>query len=310
MDIRRNLLENSGHLADAELDELHKQHRQKSTTEGGACLTGHEASFRKKSNKVTCNYRYQAYEQAGSEPKIKQRLHSYAGRTTPVPTSVYRTEAGGWAPSYYALELPAPGPGDWDVGGPTNPIRRGSLKGKTVTVPAGMNFTQDTWPYWNNAHHIIPKGLFNQTISEQPTPVPNVMRKALLMAQYNINHKINMFMLPQDKEVARILGLARHIQLKHANEGVAEICTDHPVYNRVVESLLNSIIKGYKAICDGAKPEGHKIPNASLDKKRLESLSEQLMNQIIEWGQMEAGASLDRHANNLLSSVTNESGGL
>jgi hypothetical protein len=300
----------NGHLAEIELNDLHEQHRQKNTTENGACLTGHEASFRKKKNKVTCNYRYQAYEQANSEPKIKQRLHSYAGRTTPVPTSVYRTEAGGRAPSYYSLELPTPGPGDWDVGGPSRPIIRKSINGTTLKVPTGMNFSQDTWPYWNNAHHIIPKGLFNQTIANQPTPVPNVMRKALLMAQYNINHKINMFLLPQDKEVAQILSLARHIQLKYANEGVAEMCTDHPVYNRLVESLLNTIIIEYKMICDEAKPEGHKIPNASLDKKRLENLSTHLMEQIINWGKIEAGASLDKHSNNLLSPVTTASGGL
>ncbi|OJT24228.1 hypothetical protein BO221_13680 [Archangium sp. Cb G35] len=300
----------NGHLPDVELDDLHKQHRQKSTTEGGACLTGHESSFRQKKNKVTCNYRYQAYAQADSEPKIKERLHSYSGRTTPVATSIYETKAGGWSPSYYALELPAPRPGDWNVGGPSTPIMRKSITGNNVKVPVGMNFSQDTWPYWNNAHHIIPKGLFATMISEQPAPVPNVMRKALMMAQYNINHKINMFMLPQDREVAYILGLARHIQLKHGDDGIAESCTNHPIYNRVVEGRLNSIISGYKSICDGAKPEGHKIPNASLDKKKLEDLSEHLMNQIIDWGKIEAGASLDKHSNKLLSEVTNESGAL
>ncbi len=287
----------NGHLADIELDELHKQHRKKDTTEGGACLAGHEASFRKKKNKVTCNYRYQAYEQADSEPKIKQRLHSYAGRMTPVKTSIYKTKANGWAPSYYSIELPAPEPGDWDVGGPSKPIRRKTVNGGEMKVPTGMNFSQDTWPYWNNAHHLIPKGLFATLISEQPSPVPDVMRKALLMAQYNINHKINMFLLPQDKEVAEILGLARHIQLRHPEEtDMTEMFTDHPIYNLLVKDRLSSIIADYKQICDDAKPEGHKIPNASLDKTKLEDLSEDLMNQIIDWGKMEAGASLDRHS--------------
>ncbi|CAM3093231.1 hypothetical protein COSO111634_01530 [Corallococcus soli] len=31
------------------------------------------------------------------------------------------------------------------------------------------------------------------------------------------------------------------------------------------------------------------------------------MNQIIEWGQIEAGASLDKHANRLQSQIENES---
>ncbi|RKG92742.1 AHH domain-containing protein [Corallococcus terminator] len=295
-----------GHLADVELEDLHKQHRQKSTTEGGACLTGHEASFRKKQGKSTCNYRYQAYEQAGSEAKIKERLHDYASRTTPVGTSHYETNAGGWAPSYYALEIPAPRPGDWNVGGPLTSIKRENFKGQPIKVPAGMNFTQDTWPYWNNAHHLIPKGLLNTLISKQPDNVPNVMRKSLMMAKYNVNHKINMFILPQDKEVAHILGLARHMQLKE-RDGAPEACTDHPIYNRLVRDTLTEICKEYKAICDGAKPEGHKIPDAKLDKKKLENLSEHLMNQIIEWGQIGPGASLDTHADRLQSQVKTES---
>ncbi|MCY1045293.1 AHH domain-containing protein [Corallococcus sp. bb12-1] len=296
-----------GHLADVELEDLHKQHRQKSTTEGGACLTGHEASFRKKQNKVTCNYRYQAYEQAGAEAKIKERLHDYASRTTPVKTSVYETNAGGWAPAYYALELPAPAQGDWDVGGPSKSVMRKSIHGLMIKIPAGMNFSQDTWPYWNNAHHLIPKGLFNTLISEQLKNVPNVMRKSLMMAKYNINHKLNMFMLPQDKEVARILGLTRHIQLKHGGEGVDEICTDHPVYNRHVRNTLTGIIRTYKSLCDKAKQEGHELPETELIKKKLENLSKNLMNQIIAWGQSEPGASLDKHANKLQPQAKNKS---
>jgi hypothetical protein len=163
-----------------------------------------------------------------------------------------------------------------------------------------MNFSQDTWPYWNNAHHLIPKGLFAAQIASQQHPVPNVMSKALMMAQYNINHKINMFMLPQDKEVAQILGLARHIQLRHPEEGMAEVFTDHPSYNHLVEQWLGSIIAKYKEICDTATPEEHKIPNAQLDKAILERLSKILMNLLLAWGKAEAGASLDVRAQTFL----------
>lgn len=284
------------HFTAPELNDFHEQSRQRNTTEGGACLTGHDGMFRKKRNKNTCNYRYQAYEQAKSEAKIKSRLESY-NWSQEITTSVYQTEAGGWAPSYYSAKLPPPRKGDWDIEGPKEPIFRKTLGQQILKIPTGMNFTQDTWPYWNNAHHMIPKGLFNSMIDEQPSPVPDVMRKALLSAKYNINHKINMFMLPQDKEVASILQLTRHLQLRHDDAaGVKEKFTDHPGYSDLVRDLMNAIITGYKTICDEAKPDGHKIPKAELDRAKLENLSKDLMNMILSWGTASPGASLDKKA--------------
>lgn len=291
------------HLSLPELKKLHDDNVGQRTTEGGACLSGHEGNFSKKRNQTTCNYRYQAYEQAKSEQAIRTRLESY-NWSKQITTSVYQTLAGGWAPSYYSATLPAPRPGDWHVEGPVQPIVRQTLKGQALKIPTGMNFTQDTWPYWNNAHHIIPKGMFNAIITEQPTPVPDVMRKSLLAAKYNINHKINMFLLPQDKEVAAILGLTRHIQLRHNDApGVSEIFTDHPVYNDLVRSKLTSIIQNYKSICDQAKPTGHEIPNAQLDKAKLEDLSKELMKTILDWGQQSPGDSLDKKSQEAMSST-------
>jgi len=285
------------HFEAPELNDLHAANRQRDTTENGSCLTGHEGKFRKKKNKSTCNYRYQAYEQALAENAIRLRLESYQTSKV-ITTSVYQTEAGGWAPSYYCATLPIPDPAnkDWHVIGPTKAITRGTLSNQQRTIPSEMNFSQDTWPYWNNAHHLIPKGLFNSMIESQDEPVPNVMRKALMTAKYNINHKINMFLLPQDKEVAAILHLTRHIQLRHDDARVAEIFTDHPVYNRMVKQLLNSIITDYKQICDKPSPDGHKIPKADLDKAKLEKLSDTLMHRILDWGIETPGASLDSKA--------------
>jgi hypothetical protein len=294
------------HFEAPELNDLHAEARANGTTEGGACLTGHEGNFRKKGKKNTCNYRYQAYEQAKSESSIKSRLESYrqAPNKGDIITSVYKTEAGGWAPAYYSATLPHPEDGDWDVEGPSKNVFRKTLKDKNLKIPAGLNFTQDTWPYWNNAHHLIPKGLLKARIGEQPDQIPNVMRKALLTAKYNVNHKLNMLFLPQDKNVAAMLHLTRHIQLRHGDAPeVGEIFTDHPVYNRMVEVKLNSIITGYKGTCDEASPDGHKIPKAKLDKAKLEKLSKTLLKSILAWGQTAKGASLDKMANATLSDL-------
>lgn len=294
-----------GHFGPAALDNLHEQHRQ-SGTENGACLTGHQGSFSKHGNKVTCNYRYQAWEQAQAHGGIKSALHGYPTTLT----ATVKTSAWKKIKPEYCTRLPAPRPGDWDITGPVvGPITRKTFSGTKVIIPAGMNFTQESWPYWNNAHHLIPKGTLKAKITEQPVRVSNLIQKALLTAQYNINHKLNMLLMPQDKRVADLLGLPRHIQLRDKDApGLAPICGNHPVWNEMTCTIrggLNSIIKGYKKICDDAidAVKGtHKVPKVTLDKNKLENLSKRLLAMILSAqgaGHIDEGQSLDALADSL-----------
>lgn len=296
------MTEKDGHFGDAALAQLHKNIT--GTTEDGACLTGHEARFSRFERKRSCNYRYQAYEQAKAQDQIRARLHLYKKRlsTGPIKTSAYQTDAGGQAPHYYCAELPFPGDGDWDVGGPSKDIIRVVFNNEKIKIKTGMNFTQDTWPYWNNAHHLIPKGTLKERIVKEGAQVSDLIQKMLLDARYNINHKINMLFLPQDREVAELLELPRHLQLKDGDGQVyvSVPCTDHPVYSEMVLEIaagLNKIIQGYRKICDQNGQGVHKSPNAALDKRKLEDLSRRLLKLLLKWGQSKyAGMSLDQLA--------------
>ena len=293
-----------GHFGAVELDDLHTKHRQKNSTEGGACLTGHEPNFGGKRNKVSCNYRWQAYEQAQAHGGIEKALHSYKTATDikpQEPTSSWKEIK----PEYCAM-LPAPQAGDWDITGPTRDLTRANFAGTGRKIPQGMNFTKELWPYWNNAHHLIPKGTLKAKIVDAGEPATGLIQKALMTAQYNINHKINMLFMPQDKRVADILGLPRHIQLRDADSpGMSASCGNHPDYNRMtctMERGLDSIIKGYIKICDKAVDETqgtHDVPNPTLDKKKLEELSKELLDIILgatAAGDVKAGQSLDHLA--------------
>jgi A nuclease family of the HNH/ENDO VII superfamily with conserved AHH len=296
--------EEKGHFGAAALDRLHEQHR-KDGTEGGACLTGHQASFAKKNGKVTCNYRYQAYQQADSHGGIKGKLHSYE---TKIIARAIKTSAWKKNKPEYCSYLPKPRAGDWHVGGPLlGPVTRKTFTASnTVTIPKTMNFTQETWPYWNNAHHLIPKGTLKGKILDETSQVAELIQKALMTAQYNINHKINMLLMPQDKRVADLLDLPRHIQLRDNDApGVPAICGNHPDYNLMsceVERGLNSIIKNYRNLCNkaiNAVKGTHKIPKPTLDKKKLESLSRKLLRIILgasATGLITKGQSLDAMA--------------
>jgi hypothetical protein len=283
--------EQAGHYGTKALNKLHD--KIPNVTEGGACLTGHQASFKAKNGKCTCNYRYQGYEHADSNSAIKNKLHSYpTTRTENVPTSAPKREDDSRYPGRYCAELAPPRPGDWDIGGPkTAPLSRGSFRRGTITVPLTMNFTQDTWPYWNNAHHIIPKGTLKEEITKQDEEgVSDLIQQCLLEAKYNINHKINMLLMPQDREVANLLGMPRHLQLQHDDGGVEIAIGNHPVWNQYVgdvENGLKKIVRDYAKICKDAidaKKKKHPLPKPELDKKKLEALSERLLKFILEGG--------------------------
>jgi len=54
-----------------------------------------------------------------------------------------------------------------------------------------------------------------ELLYKEPSPVDELIQTALLKAKYNVNHKLNMLFIPQDREVAELLNLPRHIQLKN-----------------------------------------------------------------------------------------------
>jgi len=262
-------------------------------TEGGACLVGHEGDYINKKNAYSCNYRYQAVERAKSHKEIKKYLHSYndvidqiaVQYPDNIPTLARDCEKGIF-PAGYSMKIPVPQKHDWDIEGPPKDLQR-SYGEKII---AKHNFTRQIWPYWNNAHHLIPKGILKKNIVADE--IGPLMEKGLLTEKYNINHGINMLFMPMDLEVGKILDMPRHIQAKAGDDKrVKASCTSHPVYDKMVEEIdngLKEIIKGYRKAIGNV--ENCTTPDFKLDKKKLESLSERLLDMILKW---EGGRSLD-----------------
>lgn len=277
------------------------------STEGGACLTGHhDAVHEGFKNSESCNFRYQGLEQAKSEARIKKYLHSYNDNIhmlSPkypegVPTSAYAAKStGNMTPAWYCSHLEVPRLGDWDVGGPNRNITRGRFVGEDDTILRQENFTRGKWPYWNNAHHLIPKGTIVKIIRESGASVGPLIEAGLLRAEYNINHKINMLLMPQDKEVGAILDMPRHIQNKDGDApNIKSACTNHPVYNEMVINLkqgLRPIVNEYKKNVKEAQKAKCEKPDYKLNKSKLEELSKDLLDIILAG---DGGQSLDKLA--------------
>ncbi|MFY0562747.1 hypothetical protein ACN28E_02795 [Archangium lansingense] len=280
----------------------------KKALENGACLTGHEATYKKNS----CSYRYQAVEFSKADPdrqslynktfKVNKRtarryLRRNKVKAGYIPTSRYPTNAGDMYPSDrdYGDKLAVPQPGDWDVDGPK---RKGVTDPSGKDIPIGKNFTGAFWPYWNNAHHMIPKDLLNARIAAAHTDlkIVDLIRAGLLKGKYNVNHYINMVLLPMDKEVGFFLKLPRHLSL---DEGSAEFDDnpkfDHTAYNAKVEKRLKTIMKDYVDEAEDVKDKNKKCNIAkmpALSKSKLELLSKDCYKSIKVFGVLKPGKPL------------------
>lgn len=289
-----------GHFGDASFDELHLV-ADSTDAEDQACLTGHLSSFAEFANKRSCNYRWQCYEGNEADSSITERLHGYPTvAQDDVETDQNVSNPKDWL-IQYCFSLPAPREEDWHIGGPKQPIQRKTFRVFQTTVPAGKNFTKALWPYFNNAHHIIPKGTLQKSIKQLGSDLSDIVQKALLKAHYNVNHKTNMIFLPMDKRVGSLVRLPRHLERRALRS--------HPVYDDYVKAekkletdedkglkrIMNEFKKAAKQAQDAAGDD-HPIPDADLSKKKLEKLSRTLLKDILDWGAVGTGASLDEEA--------------
>jgi len=201
------------HKSDQRKYGKHKQTANK--VEPGACLTGHESGRKKAKPRYlkenSCNYRWQGYKQAVDEKSL------------------------------YNNKAPA--------GQPVLQVRWGGLRRKTITpskksdwnvTPASLNFrTSCNVPYFHEAHHIVPHGELRDAINKvgpgkHKTKIRNLIRGGLLDELYNLNHKLNMIILPLDKNVAAKVGLPRH--------RVTTAVRSHKAYSKYIKGKLSEIL--------------------------------------------------------------------
>lgn len=260
------------------------------STDNGACLAVHDGCSTYDEN--SCSYRWQSKQNARERHKkwfdgASERLANNK-QGADVPATHWRIWYAG------PNDIFPKDPADWAVDGPARAPNDLRKDGRGKTVPNGANFTNAQWPWWNNAHHMIPKGLFNRLIG-RPGRAYELLRVCLLEAKYNIHWKRNMFILPMDAKVGAEVFLPRHLGLIKQSDRF-----NHPDYNDMVESRLKEIVDDYKQTCDQAvnDTEPHDVPTAELDKAKLEALSKRCEAVIKQFGAIAMGDAIDAMKNN------------
>lgn len=243
---------------------------------GGKCLNRHVSYWAPQS----CSHRWQAYLHAVADSSLYNwpRYDEICDGGSPIKTDVVEgpvvvknrkgeTRVYPFYPNFYQRLLDPPRPGDWDVGEAKNNFKKSTVK-----------------PYYHNAHHIVTNSELNAGLGKVGSDVqgerPDIdgmklIRDSLLRAGYNLNHKMNMIILPMDREVAKALRLPRHL---------AETTDrDHPRYSEIIKKLLRSVMNDLRKEIDNALANGeaHDKIKVDLCKARLEKRSETVYNLII-----------------------------
>jgi hypothetical protein len=237
----------SVHVTKTQLDALHKP----------GCLARHQ----KRDSGNPCSHQWQAVEQAEAHAGV----YNY-----PTYQELCRESTGGsyFRPSATTGLRRRPAPGEWDVG-------------------RGDNFQHFRVPYWHNAHHIIPNGVLRSGIAKAgkgDSRLPNLIKYALLKAEYNLNDKENMVILPMQSIVAKAIALPRHLKGDEVGPGETPEIFSHPDYSTRVETKLVPILNKYKKVIAKALEKKHPELPGPISRSALEQLSMEIYSAIISHG--------------------------
>ena len=236
------------HISKADLENLHKP----------GCLTRHQ----KRAEGNTCSHQWQAVIQTQNHASTYDHptYHSLCVRSRG-PTH--------FQPSISRRNLmKRPKCGEWNVG-------------------VGRNFQHFKVPYWHNAHHIIPNGSLRGAIAKAgkgDSRLPRLIKYALLKAEYNLNDKENMVILPMQSVVAEALGLPRHLRGDEVGPNEKPEMFSHQNYSDYVEGKLVPILNKYKRLMAEALKKEHLGLPGRLSRGELETLSMNTYIMIITTG--------------------------
>lgn len=239
--------------------------------EGGGCLTSHESKYKEGD---PCSHRYQAYQHA------LEYSHWYD------------------FPAYQSLEHSAalkpskrPKGNSWDLGS--------SQIWTQGAIPNFRLYAQA--PYDHNSHHLLPYSVLNGALfdaAESDMSLFYLVRATLLAAEYNLNDKENMIILPMRKLIADVLGLPRHISQIDAEPGVKPEQCDHSIYSSHVRDQVEPVITKLASAIDQKK---HDINYPEFSKEQLLRISQSLFMQLRAWGAVAKGQALNSMPEELFS---------
>jgi hypothetical protein len=256
------------------------QHVKVKASEGGACLNRHEKKYIEDNS---CSHRWQAYLQALNNKFMYNWPVYMCLAKTNDNKSTFTTSL--WGKKERTIRRPKQN--EWNLTESSWRRKKDSSSPKKIPNFRGNSYV----PYQHNAHHIIPNSVLNNCIAESAEYsiiLYTLIRSSLLQAKYNLNEKINMILLPMEKEICAAMGLPRHIAGIEGNIEKGKPVTRedffknerHDVYSTKIKSQIKDIFQSYAREVDNKK---HEKIGPKLDKSKLETISKSIFERLREW---------------------------
>ena len=251
-------MSNKQHLQDV-ADAL--PHEPAGGPAGGACLNRHEGGAPNSPNKNSCYHRWQAYEVMSGE---RRHYDWPLYRTLAERKAAWVRVAEAGMPRDARRWLPRPAENDWDYG------KSCKRRVKGIDVELKNFYERSSAPSNHQAHHLIPNGELADTIVKLFSDIDAVVpiRRGLLKAKYNLNHDMNMLMLPMDRVVSTAIGLPLHQSCWAARS--------HKAWSTYVFSKLEPIFNALRTRVDQ-----HEARDYADVRTRLENAAKALRKEVL-----------------------------
>jgi hypothetical protein len=259
-------------------DQLHTldietgQHQSEAGGDGG-CLVSHVDPYTKDHH---CSHRWQAFR------KAEEYGHWYD-----FPAYRSLVDSDTLAPSY------RPTDGSWDLHAQSTIWRHDKDTGQPAEMTVDNFQERADTPYSHNSHHLIPNSVLNNCLldaAEVDMRLFWLVRAGLMGANYNLNDKENMIILPMRKKVAAALGLPRHISGIDTEPGESPERANHTKYNAKVRSEVEDVIAEY---AEAIALEEHDADLPEFTKQRLVGISQGLFMRLRTWGKIAKGRAVN-----------------
>ena len=140
---------------------------------------------------------------------------------------------------------------------------------------------------------MIPNSVLNgaiRTAAKVSERLYELVRTGMLTGKYNLNHKVNIIILPMQKVVANGMGLPRHLAGKKPEPGQKVEVANHAKYNDKVRTKVNNIIATYANKVD-QKEHDAELPE--FNKEQLVKYSGKLYTGLTTWGKVARGQAVN-----------------
>ena len=248
-----------------EVENIDKiEHKKTGSFENGQCLSPHQFPFEERNS---CSYRWQGIKKGKENKHIYHAHRGFGGR----PAKEYRFG------EYNNVSYSSVSSAGKTIGNVLRRFKTTSDDGeeKSMVEIKAQNFTNGKLPYPNQVHHVLPCAELRDGLDSVVNDARMIEHvcNSLLKEKYNLNHHLNMLILPKTPGHAKEIGLPMHPN-------------NHSGYSDQLGSMIKNALASAEQARDEAEEENHDNLDYLQIKKNFEKISKTMYRVLAKPGVM------------------------